>query len=301
MVWRIEHFLSVVRHGSFSEASRIECLTQSALTKSVKHLEILLGVELFVRLPSGVTLTEAGNNFHKRALEIEASWNALLTEVKAQGDGLNGRIRIGAGPVFSTIYFPSMLTSLLDTFPDLEVDVSTGNGPDLFPKLRMGEILCYAGIVPDKKHGLGNEFETVALHEQTNAIYASHNHPLAKKRQINPNELLNHRWLTLYSALNANSDIEKYFNHNNLQKPKIALSAHSYQVAQNMLSTKSYIACLPVPLGQSFYEHGIRQLKLKDFSSPISTGLTYKKSVADFATIKHIRSSLLKLTNKKYT
>lgn len=297
MMWRIEHFLAVVRHGSFNAAARSESLTQPALTKSVKHLEIMLGVELMARLPGGIVLTEAGRLFYKRALDIEATWNALLTELKAQAAGTGGHLRIGGGPVYSTVFFPSMLAGLLDRFPGLEVQVSTGSASDLFPALRSGEILCYAGMAPEAQHGLGRDFETVLMHRQANAIFAAHDHPLFQKDQLSPEDLIQPLWLTLFSALNAAADIEDFFARADLPRPQVALKAHSVQIALKMLTNHRYVACLPVPLGQAFHGSGLRRLPVEGFSTSIPTGLTYRTSVADFTTIKAIRSLLVKLTS----
>lgn len=297
MIWRIEHFLAVVRHGSFNAAARSENLSQPALTKSVKHLEVMLGVELLARLPAGVVLTEPGRLFYKRALDIEATWNALLTELKVQAAGTEGNLRIGGGPVYSTVFFPSMLASLLEKFPGLNVQVSTGSAAELFPMLKSGEILCYAGVAPDSQHNLGRDFETVLLHHQSNAIFAAKDHPLFLAKEVTAQDLLNPLWLTLYSALNATTDIEMFFSRANLPRPQVALKAHSVQIALKMLTNHKYIACIPVPLGQALYGSGLRQLDVEGFSNAIPTGLTYRKSVADFVTIKTIRSLLVKLTS----
>ncbi|MEV8468920.1 LysR family transcriptional regulator [Fluviibacterium sp. DFM31] len=107
MLSRLEHFLVVVRHGSFNAAARAENITQSALTKSVRHLEASLGVELLYRQSTGVALTEPGRTFHRRAIEIEASWNAVLTELNVMSDGLGGQLRIGGGAGLFDGLFPA--------------------------------------------------------------------------------------------------------------------------------------------------------------------------------------------------
>lgn len=297
MIWRIEHFLLVIRHGSFNAAARAGGLTQPALSKSIKHLEFMVGIELVIRLPGGVVLSEVGEIFYKRALEIEASWSALLTELNVQSRDKSGQLHIGGGPVYSTVYFPDMLAGLMDAFPKLEVQVLTGSAAELLPVLKRGEILCYAGIVPGPEHGLERDFKTLPLCRQENAIYASKTHPILKKSRIAAEDLLDHLWLTLYSSLGAVSDIESYFHNLNLSTPHIALRAHSVQIALKMLIDHHYLACIPMTLAESLPNSELVRLDVNGFSSSIKTGVTFRKSAEDYATIEKVCDLLISLTS----
>ncbi|PAA05279.1 LysR family transcriptional regulator [Pseudomonas fragi] len=53
-------FEAVARQKSFTKASRVLSVTQSAVSKQVKNLESNLGLELFERRGPEVALTEAG-------------------------------------------------------------------------------------------------------------------------------------------------------------------------------------------------------------------------------------------------
>lgn len=64
---QLRAFVSVARQGSIRAASRMQNLSQPALTKSIKELEENLGARLFVRRRQGVTLTDCGDAFFKRA------------------------------------------------------------------------------------------------------------------------------------------------------------------------------------------------------------------------------------------
>jgi LysR family glycine cleavage system transcriptional activator len=53
-------FEAVARQKSFTKASHVLAVTQSAVSKQVRNLENSLGLELFERRGTQVTLTEAG-------------------------------------------------------------------------------------------------------------------------------------------------------------------------------------------------------------------------------------------------
>ena len=56
-------FLEMARQGSLARAADVLAVSQPAMSKTLKELEALLTVSLFVRSKSGVTLTEAGVRF----------------------------------------------------------------------------------------------------------------------------------------------------------------------------------------------------------------------------------------------
>lgn len=56
----LRHFLAVADHKGMSSAAAELHISQPALTKSIRQLEGILGVELFERLPTGVILTRFG-------------------------------------------------------------------------------------------------------------------------------------------------------------------------------------------------------------------------------------------------
>ncbi|WP_071799430.1 LysR family transcriptional regulator [Natronohydrobacter thiooxidans] len=288
MLSRIEHFLLVARYGSFSAAARIGNITQPALTKSVRQLEATLGMELFLRRSTGVTLTEPGRVFYQRALQIEATWNTGLTELNLLKKGLGGKLRIGGGPVYSIVYFPRVMDGLLEAFPGLEIVVSTGAASELLPALKRGEIICYAGSVPRPEDGLGREFETLPLHRQVNALFVAKDHPLFALDVIRPEDLLNYSWLTLFAANVAASWIDSYFSRRNLPNPHVAIQSHSIQIALKMLTDHHFIACMPEPLAQAFPGSELREIEVEGVRWEAPTGLTYRKSMADFATISMI-------------
>jgi DNA-binding transcriptional LysR family regulator len=295
-IWRLHHFLSVAEHGSFHAAARAINVSQPALTKSIRLLEQDLGCPLFIRLPSGVRLTEAGELFRHRAREIEAAWNASLVELKVQTKGLGGEMRIGGGPVYSAVYFPDMLANLRSNFPNLRVAVSTGVSGDLLPFLQRGDLRCYAGGIPTEVDRIGRDFITDILYNQENSIFASNRHPLFNEEVITPKTLLDYPWLSLFSGGLANGKIDRYFASHDLPAPPLALESHSLQIALKMLVEHNFIACMPVPLAQSYSTLQLREINMEGFHWSIPTGITYHKSSWDFPPIEIMLKFLKKVT-----
>lgn len=75
---RLRHAIAVARQGTFSRAAKEIGLTQSALTRSVAHLERQVGYALFLRTSKGVFPTADGRDFLERATRIVADIGDLL-------------------------------------------------------------------------------------------------------------------------------------------------------------------------------------------------------------------------------
>ncbi|MDH5324352.1 MAG: LysR family transcriptional regulator [Gammaproteobacteria bacterium] len=88
-------FLAITATGSFAEAAKQLCLTQSTISARIKRLEEELGVYLFFRNRSGAILTPAGNQFVPYAKRL-----ALTADQARDMIGLHDRyhaiVRIGA-------------------------------------------------------------------------------------------------------------------------------------------------------------------------------------------------------------
>ncbi len=68
----MEYFVEVCRHNSILKASQKLYITQQALSKSMKKLEITLGVELFARSANSISLTQEGEYLYEKVLvELE--------------------------------------------------------------------------------------------------------------------------------------------------------------------------------------------------------------------------------------
>ena len=223
-IWRIQHFLGVVDAGSFHGAARAMNISQPALTKSIRLLEEAFGTELFLRLPRGVRLTEAGEMMHIRAREVEAAWNAAIVEVGAQSNGLGGTMRIGGGPVYSSVHFPNMLADLRRRFPASEGAGLHRRWQRIAPVAEIGRHprLCgrhsaHARAAPSISAAA---FRTIELYQQQNAIFASSQHPLFQKDRVEPADTLDYPWLCLFSGQQANIQIRDYFEARGLPEPR---------------------------------------------------------------------------------
>lgn len=92
---QIEHFLSVAEWNSFTVAAEKNYISQSVLSRSIGDLEYELGIKLFLRSKSSVTLTSEGEFLLPIAQEMVTSKSYFQQCAKKLSSNGAGALRIG--------------------------------------------------------------------------------------------------------------------------------------------------------------------------------------------------------------
>ncbi|MGV0742911.1 LysR family transcriptional regulator [Mycolicibacterium sp. XJ870] len=79
----LRYFAAVAEEENLTQAAQRLYVSQPALTKQVRRLETLLGVRLFTRSRTGMSLTEAGRSLARSAPALLADWQRAVAETKA--------------------------------------------------------------------------------------------------------------------------------------------------------------------------------------------------------------------------
>ena len=118
-------FEAVARHLSFTHASTELHVTPAALSHQVKGLEDRLGVQLFRRLPRGLSLTDEGvallpvlsEGFDRIAVLIEQMTGGRAGEV----------VTVGVVGTFAVSWLFPRIEAFAAAYPDIDLRLSTNN------------------------------------------------------------------------------------------------------------------------------------------------------------------------------
>lgn len=128
-------FAAVAKQRSFSQAAEMLCISQPAVSKGVRELELQLGTPLLERGPGGVKLTETGHILigHAQALfAIEQTAEEALDALR----GLHrGTLRIGASTTVATYFLAPLLSSFAQAHPAVEIQLTSANTSTIVDRL----------------------------------------------------------------------------------------------------------------------------------------------------------------------
>ena len=119
------------RHRSFSQVAAMLSITQPALSKQILALEEELGVKLFDRSTTPLSLTPAGEHFVHEAREILYREEQLKRSMEDFHSDLRSRLTIGISPFRSLYFIPEIICRLKEEFPGLQVVLKEANSAQL--------------------------------------------------------------------------------------------------------------------------------------------------------------------------
>lgn len=119
----LRFFLAVARTGQMLAAARRLGVNHATVARRIDGLEAALTVKLFVRRPTGCTLTDTGEAFLLAAERVEAETLAAKAAVTDAGIRLAGTVRVGAPDGFGTAFLAPRLWRLTEDHPDLLIQL----------------------------------------------------------------------------------------------------------------------------------------------------------------------------------
>ena len=125
-------FEAAARHLSFKEAADELCVTATAVSHQIRHLESLVGTRLFDRLPRSIALTPAGLRLYPVLRESFDRITAGVNELSAS----SLHIRISATPAFAARVIVPALPGFHETHPMLQLTI---DATDHVVDLRRGD------------------------------------------------------------------------------------------------------------------------------------------------------------------
>ena len=151
----LDAFSAIARAHSFKIAAEQLNLTQPAISKTLKELEVILGVAVLERSRAGVRLTPEGEVFLQFAEQSTAALRHGLRSVRASGTAA-GQLRVGALPSVASALLPEAVMAFAIESPDTQIEIHEGPHHDLTARLRSGGLDLVVGRLgmPDTMVGL---------------------------------------------------------------------------------------------------------------------------------------------------
>ena len=162
----------VEKQGSLTAAAGVLCVTQSALSHSMKKLEQQLGTDIWLREGRSLRLTQAGQYLLAVAQRVLPQLDLAEERLRQFAQGERGALRIGmeCHPCYQWLL--KIVAPYLAAWPDVDVDVKQ--------KFQFGGIGALFGyeidllVTPDPLFKPGLQFVPVFDYEQVLVVSSSH-------------------------------------------------------------------------------------------------------------------------------
>jgi len=177
-------FSAVVREGGVTRAAEHLHRVQSNVTTRVSQLEDELGVTLFIRTGKRLQLAPAGRillGYADRLLALADEAEAAVQDSKPRGI-----FRLGSMESTAAVRLPAVLTEYSRRYPDVVLELRTGNPTQLSTAILAGEL--EAALVAEPIAEV--PFEKVTAFEEEPVIVTAADHPPIGRKGNTPKTII---------------------------------------------------------------------------------------------------------------
>lgn len=184
---QLNAFCEVMKTGSVSQAARNLGRTQPAISLSIKSLEDLLDLKLFLRDGHSLHAVPEAQYLYVEAQEFLNRLNAVKGTMKSLAQGQSGALNVAAMPGPSTLVFPEFVAQAIKKNADIKVSLSSRSTQQI-REMVGAQTLDF---------GFADAIETA----EPNALYSEEkvtanclcaiptSHPLARKQHVSVKDL----------------------------------------------------------------------------------------------------------------
>lgn len=270
-------FLTVIEHGSLSEAARVLGITQQGVSSTIARLEAELGVKLFDRSPGGVTrLTPFGKVFVNHAKAHLAGINRAIAELHAMRDAASGTVTIGVGETFSGELIATAVAAVHGARPGIHIHLIEGHSEALIQRLLVGELdFVVSGTVD---YTIPEPLIHEPLYISTDVVVVRRGHPLAERRDLRLQDLVRFTWLMPLSRRDEHETVADAFLEAGMPPPKDVIWTDAVMVGLNMMLSNDYLMMSSPAVSSLRGEAGGSRIVALDLPAPRlqrKAGVTY--------------------------
>lgn len=136
----VKCFVAAAKYQSFTRAAEALCVTQAAISRQVRELELYLGSELFIRSGRSVKLSAEGSVFYDAAQLSFINISQAAERLRVRNPARQP-LTVCCSPAFAALWMQHRLPAFLQDNPDIELTLiatqdflamEAGVNPDVF-------------------------------------------------------------------------------------------------------------------------------------------------------------------------
>jgi len=286
----LRFIVAVAQERNFRRAAEKAFISQPALSLAIQKLEEELGVKIFERDKSGITLTSVGDAIVEQAQRVleEAS---RIRDIAVQGKNqLVTPLRIGIIHSVGPYLLPDLIPALKKIAPNMSLEVEENITANLDTLLRNGKLDVIIIALPFVDAGIF----TRPLYDEPFDVVVNSDHRWADRNSIKAQELAEEKVLLLDSGHCFSNQVAEACPDLNRKRNDIQHGT-SLETIRNMVASGLGITVLPASANSPRYRSPL--LKIIPFTKPVPSrriALAWRKSFARTQAIEALASAIAK-------
>ena len=286
----LKFIVALAKARNFRKAAENCFVSQPALSLAVKKLEDELGVLLFERSRSDVTMTVVGELVVEQAMRAIDEANRVKEIAKQGNNQLAGALKLGVIYSVGPYLLPEIIPILRKTAPEMPLIVEENLTSNLEMQLRNGVIDVAIIALPFEIPGV----KILPLYEEEFVVVVPSEHDWTGLKAVDASELANEKVLLLNSGHCFSNQVLQACP--SLSRNGEILQGNSLDTIRNMVASNLGITVLPISATISRYENPL--VKVIPFKKPVPTrkiALAWRKSYGREQAVEEIGKAIRQL------
>ena len=293
MDWdKLKIFHTVAEAGSFTKASTILNLSQSAISRQIQSLEKDLKINLFERHARGLVLTSNGEYLFKTANDVISKLKEVESNLSEEKNQIKGKLIVTTVVSFGTTWLTPRIKEFMDLHPEIEIELIF-NDKELDLATRQADVAIRMRR-PKQLNLIQKKFVNFNYH-----IYGSNEYLQKNGYPKNLKDLDKHKFITYGKGAPSpvyNPDWVLKVGSKEGKKRKSLMKVNS--VYGLLLAVQSGVGLAALPDYITYNVSGLTKVLPDEPGKPTETHFVYPASLKDNARLIAFRNFLFSKVNE---
>ncbi|MDA4847812.1 LysR family transcriptional regulator [Hoeflea poritis] len=294
---KLHVFAAVYDTCSTTAAAALIGLTQSAVSKSISQLEADLGVKLFERTLQGLRPMPTADALRRRCRWIERELDLAASELHSAASLENVVLHIGSGPVWNVRLLPAFLPGYCADNPQVRLDIVTGSGDYLVPRMIDGTLDVYFGVLSDELDRPGLHCERLLSMELQ--VYARFGHPMLQEPQPPLDSLVNYPWIGFSSDNKLQKNVSEWGRKLGIPTQLFSLRLMSLAAMMSVAKESDHLIFAVDALEHELTRNGLARVPIPFGPGQVISGIAVRSSIAELPPIEDLMERARKVRQTK--
>lgn len=289
---------TIAEHGSVMRAADHLRVTQPVVTRGLRELEAILGVEIFDRGPRGVSPTQYGTVFLDHARAALAQIRQAGQHITELSAGEVGTVTVGTHLAGSNVLLPEAIGRLKAERPRVTVIVKEATPDVLAADLLAGRVDLVVGRLTPVDDG--ERTVQIRLYREPIRLVTRVGHPAGPPAAPELAELMDHRWVLPVEQTALRRELEEVFFVDGLPLPADRVECTSILTLRSLLLNGDVIAALPMLIAQEDEQLALLSTPLRGVRRLVGVSMAADRALGPSAAalLGHLRAAATAIRNR---
>jgi DNA-binding transcriptional LysR family regulator len=237
---QLEILRAVAQTGSFTSAGEQLHLSQSAVSRQILLLEEELNEQLFLRLGRKIRITPAGTTLLGLSQRMFEDLEQTRASILDTQQSVKGTLRLVGGMTVCLYVFPPLLKAFRKQHPGVDVKLMPGATPRLIRQLRSGTADLGLLTLPVDDPAL----VSVPVMREELLLVTAPQHPLARKKQVTPQDLARQPFVLFETGSSTRRTIEDFFLSEQIA-PTVVTETENVEIIKALVRINMGVTIIP--------------------------------------------------------